>query len=119
MVNDALRAADLSPAPTPEQVYTADDAKCYKPGAEIYRALLRQLGRDARPQDVFLVSSNPFDVVGARAVGMRALWVDRAGTGWTDALGAGLGPGGRELAPTEIVRGLGDIAAYVRTLPNA
>jgi 2-haloacid dehalogenase len=61
--------------------------------------------------------SNPFDVIGARALGMGAIWVDRSGAGWTDALGDSLGPGGRELVPSKIVSDLGDVAEYVRSLP--
>lgn len=29
--------------------------------------------------EVRLISSNPFDVVGAKAAGMQAAWVDRSG----------------------------------------
>jgi FMN phosphatase YigB (HAD superfamily) len=57
MVKDALRAADLSPAPGPSQVYTADDAKAYKPSPAIYNGLLEQLGRTGHAQDVYLVSA--------------------------------------------------------------
>lgn len=53
---------------------------------------------------MWLVSGNPFDVVGARAVGMQAVWVDRAGNGWTDQLVQGAV--GR---PTLIVEGLGEV----------
>jgi 2-haloacid dehalogenase len=63
--------------------------------------------------------SNPFDVVGARACGLNAIWVDRSGSGWSDQLGMGLGPGGRELAPTKIVKGLGEVAEYVRSLQGS
>ena len=39
--------------------------------------------------DIWLVSGNPFDVVGAKAMGMKAAWVDRAGSGWADQLVGG------------------------------
>ena len=57
---------------------------------------------------VWLVSGNPFDVVGARAVGIQACWVNRKGGhhgkgGWSDRLGD-LASGG----PTIEVRGVGE-----------
>ena len=53
---------------------------------------------------MWLVSGNPFDVVGARAVGMQAAWVDRAGKGWQDKLGG---------EPTVVVRSLEEVADAV------
>lgn len=68
------------------------------------------------PGDVWLVSSNPFDVLGAVSAGMRAAWVDRKGTGWVDGLGGTLssldgGEGG--LGPTVVVRGVGEAVGEV------
>src|SRR5215210_5769924 len=57
----------------------------YKPSPETYRHAARRLGRSI--VEVRLVSSNPFDVVGAEAAGMRAAWVDRSG-GPFDTLGS-------------------------------
>lgn len=54
--------------------------------------------------EIFLVSGNPFDVVGGRSVGMNAIWVDRAGKGWQDSMVAGTWNG-----PTEIVRSLDQV----------
>ena len=59
--------------------------------------------------EMWLVSGNPFDVVGARAVGMRAVWVDRGGKGWADGL-----VGGEEWGPTAVVGGLGEVVEVVR-----
>jgi 2-haloacid dehalogenase len=58
---------------------------------------------------VWLVSGNPFDVVGARAVGLQATWVDRAGGhhgmgGWNDRSRELVGEGG-EVGPTVVVKG--------------
>ena len=39
---------------------------------------LRRTGPDEMGE-IWLVTSNPFDVVGARAAGMKAAWVDREG----------------------------------------
>jgi 2-haloacid dehalogenase len=58
-------------------------------------------------EKIWLVSGNPFDVVGARSVGMRAAWVDRGGRGWCDGLGGLLDDGnGKGLGPIIIVGGV-------------
>lgn len=56
-------------------VVSVDDVKTFKPDPEVYRYLARRL---ERPMDeVWLVSSNPFDVIGAKAAGLKAAWVRR------------------------------------------
>jgi len=51
--------------------------KVYKPSPVVYRHVASSLGR---PLDqVRLISSNPFDVIGAEAAGMQAAWVNRSG----------------------------------------
>ena len=60
---------------------------------------------------MWLVSGNPFDVVGARAVGMQAAWVDRAGGGWSDGLGDLVGEGVR---PTIVAREVGEAVEKIR-----
>jgi 2-haloacid dehalogenase len=40
-----------------------------------------------RPQDVILISSNPFDICGAGSMGMKSLWINRTESGWNDRLG--------------------------------
>ena len=86
------------------------DVKKFKPHPDVYKHLAQVVGKDeGEMRDMWLVSGNPFDVVGARAVGMKAAWVDRKGDGWTDALVAG--EVGR---PTVVVRGLGEVVDAVR-----
>lgn len=84
----------------------ADHVKAFKPALSIYHHLLSSMGRTAQPKSVYLVSSNPFDVTGAIAAGINAIWVDRSGKGWMDQLGE----------PTHIVRGLDGIPALVEKL---
>jgi 2-haloacid dehalogenase len=64
---------------------SVDEVGVYKPSPETYRHVARRLGRPIG--EVRLVSSNPFDDVGAEAAGMRAAWVDRSG-GPFDTLGS-------------------------------
>jgi 2-haloacid dehalogenase len=54
-----------------------DEVQAYKPSPKAYRRVAERLGRPIN--EVRLVSSNPFDDIGAEAAGMRAAWVDRSG----------------------------------------
>lgn len=56
-------------------VLSVDDVKTFKPDPEAYHYLARRLERPAA--EVWLVSSNPFDVIGAKSAGLRAAWVKR------------------------------------------
>jgi 2-haloacid dehalogenase len=64
---------------------SVDEVHTYKPSPRVYRHVARRLGRPVG--EVRLVSSNPFDDVGAQAAGMRTAWVDRSG-GPFDTLGS-------------------------------
>ena len=66
------------------RVVSVDEVGAYKPSPKAYRRAAERLGRPIG--GVRLVSSNPFDAVGAQAAGMRAAWVDRSG-GPFDTLG--------------------------------
>jgi 2-haloacid dehalogenase len=63
---------------------SVDEVKTYKPAPETYRHAAWRLGRPIG--EVRLVSSNPFDDIGAEAAGMKSAWVDRSG-GLFDTLG--------------------------------
>jgi 2-haloacid dehalogenase len=76
MLEALLDAAELSPYFRGS--ISVDEVRVYKPSPETYRHVARRLGRSIG--EVRLVSSNPFDVVGAEAAGMRAAWVDRSGS---------------------------------------
>jgi 2-haloacid dehalogenase len=58
-----------------EGVISVDDLKTFKPDPEVYHYLARRLGAD--PSETWLVSSNPFDVIGAKAAGLMAAWIKR------------------------------------------
>ncbi len=58
-----------------EDVVSVDDLKTFKPDPEVYKYLARRFGRPV--EKVWLVSSNPFDVIGAKPAGMKAAWVQR------------------------------------------
>lgn len=54
---------------------SVDEIQVYKPSPKVYHHAAKRLGRS--PAEVRLVSSNPFDDIGAEAAGLRAAWVDR------------------------------------------
>jgi 2-haloacid dehalogenase len=93
-----------------KKLVSVDEVRTYKPTAEAYSHLQAQADED-NDAVVWLVSANPFDVAGARSVGLRSAWIDRAGTGWVDRLGEAIfGVGDdvrkRRARPTVIAKGV-------------
>ncbi|KAL2870567.1 haloacid dehalogenase, type II [Aspergillus lucknowensis] len=109
MVSNSVRSSpDLAPHATVfADIVSVDGVKQFKPAPAVYLHLAERVGKAAQLEDVWLVSGNPFDVVGARSVGLNAIWVDRAGQGWIDAAV----PGER---PTVVVRSLEEILDVVK-----
>lgn len=56
-------------------VISVDDLKTFKPDPEVYHYLAHRL--DTTPSRTWLVSSNPFDVIGAKSAGLMAAWIKR------------------------------------------
>jgi 2-haloacid dehalogenase len=56
-------------------VISVDAVKAFKPDPEVYHYLARRLGTEL--SETWLVSSNPFDVIGAKAVDLMAAWIQR------------------------------------------
>lgn len=57
-------------------VVSVDEMKSFKPNPGVYSHFLRRAG--ASGTNAWLISSNPFDVIGAISSGMRAVWVKRS-----------------------------------------
>ena len=57
-------------------VVSADDIQTFKPDPAVYQHLLSQTR--AQPEDTWLISSNPFDVIGSLACDLNAAWVQRS-----------------------------------------
>ena len=112
MVSSSLTNSSPSLAAAFDSIIVVEECRKYKPAPETYNHLAARVGKDVldaeQMAEIWLVSGNPFDVVGGRAVGMNAIWVDRAGTGWLDAMI--LTEGTR---PTEVVGGLGEVVDVV------
>jgi len=58
-----------------EDVVSVDDLRTFKPDPAVYAYLAQRTGRP--PGETWLISSNGWDVIGAKAAGLRAVWVKR------------------------------------------
>ena len=57
-------------------VVSCDDVRSFKPNPAVYAHFLRQV--QASGDSAWLISGNPFDVIGAISAGMRGAWVQRS-----------------------------------------
>jgi 2-haloacid dehalogenase len=57
------------------KIVSVDTLRTFKPDPAVYDHLVAEL--NAPRETVWLISSNPFDVIGAKACGLRAAWVKR------------------------------------------
>ena len=79
-------------------VVSVDDIKSFKPNPAVYKHFLQESEADAG--DSWLISSNPFDILGAISAGMNGAWLKRSE-------GAVFDPWGIE--PTVIIESLGEL----------
>jgi len=79
-------------------VVSVDELKSFKPNPAVYGNFLRKSG--ATGDSAWLISSNPFDVIGAISAGMRAAWVKRSDDAIFDPW---------EIEPTLTVRSLEEL----------
>lgn len=77
---------------------SADEIKTFKPNPDIYHHFLRRA--QAGPGHTWLISSNPFDVLGALNAGLHAAWVRRADTAVFDPW---------DIAPTVTINSLEEL----------
>ncbi|OTB00755.1 hypothetical protein M426DRAFT_323999 [Hypoxylon sp. CI-4A] len=85
--NSVKNSPDLGPhAHRFKSLIVVDSLKCFKPDMRVYNHLVKEVGKQGEEKDVWVVSANPFDVAGAGVAGLRAAFIDRAGTGWIDRL---------------------------------
>jgi 2-haloacid dehalogenase len=57
------------------KIVSVDPIHTFKPDPAVYEHLVSEV--NAEKEMVWLISSNPFDVIGAKACGLRAAWVQR------------------------------------------
>jgi 2-haloacid dehalogenase len=58
-----------------ESIVSVDEVKSFKPNPAVYSHFLRR--SESIGSEAWLISSNPFDVIGAISFGMRAAWIQR------------------------------------------
>ena len=85
-------------------VISVHEVQSFKPDPAVYQHFLQRSG--ARPDESWLISSNPFDVIGAVAVGMQAAWVKRSPDALFDPWG---------IQPSVTVSGLSELPAAINT----
>lgn len=83
-------------------IVSVDAMKSYKPNPGVYGYFLRQV--QAAGSDAWLVSSNPFNVIGAVSAGMRAAWVKRSADALFDPWG---------IDPTLVVGSVSELAGRI------
>ena len=81
-VEEVLRASGL--LERFEGVVSCDALATFKPNPDVYRYFMKEAGG---PNDAWLVSGNPFDVIGAISAGMKSAWVKRSGRAVFDPWG--------------------------------
>lgn len=56
------------------QIISCEEVKTFKPNPSVYQHLLSV----TQDNDTYLVSSNPFDVLGAQSAGIKTVWLQRS-----------------------------------------
>ncbi|MBY4677137.1 haloacid dehalogenase type II [Marinobacterium arenosum] len=62
--------------PLLSDIVSVDDKRTYKPNPVVYDYLVERTG--SRKEDCWLVSSNPWDVIGGKSAGLNAAWIKRS-----------------------------------------
>jgi len=83
-------------------IVSVDDIKSYKPNPAVYAYFMRKTVSIASKS--WLISSNPFDVIGAISNGMRSVWIKRTPNAIFDPW---------EIEPTAIVESIIDLKAIL------
>lgn len=83
-------------------VVSVDDVRSFKPDPGVYAHFLNTT--DTQAKDAWMVSGNPFDIIGAVSAGMHAAWVRRSKEIIFDPWG---------IEPDILVSGLGQLKAHL------
>ena len=59
-----------------EDVVSVDELSTFKPNPDVYQYLRKR--HSAKTKHTWLISSNPFDIIGARASDLHAVWIKRS-----------------------------------------
>jgi len=83
-------------------VVSVDEIKSFKPNPDVYNHFMKRTGSDGA--NTWMISSNPFDVIGAVSAGMMAAWIKRSQQAIFDPWG---------IEPTIIVNNLTDLSGHI------
>lgn len=86
-----------------EGIVSTDAIKSYKPNPGVYAHFLRE--SKSTGAEAWLISSNPFDVIGAISAGLRAAWVKRSPEAIFDPW---------KIEPTVTVEGIIELYEYLK-----
>ncbi|MCC8986997.1 MAG: haloacid dehalogenase type II [Candidatus Contendobacter sp.] len=108
-VEASIRAllSNAGALPHLEDVVSVDDLRTFKPDPAVYAYLARRTGRP--PGETWLVSSNAWDVIGAKAAGLRAVWVKRQPDAVFDPW---------DVEPDLVIKGLDELPARLARQPG-
>lgn len=81
-----------------EGIVSVEEVKTFKPNPVVYAHFLQQT--KSSESDSWLISGNPFDVIGAISAGMRSVWIKRSDDAVFDPWG---------IEPTEIANNITDL----------
>lgn len=84
-------------------VVSVDDCRTFKPSPDVYEHLLNTTSASA--EEAWLISSNPFDVIGAISSGLRGVWVQRSAESTFDPWG---------IEPTVTIPSLRALSDHIR-----
>jgi 2-haloacid dehalogenase len=101
MLGDVVKNAGLEGAFS--QLISVDEVKIYKPSPAAYQLAVKKMGCNA--ESIGFVSSNFFDVAGAKVFGFRTYWVNRS-----NVPGEELG-----VTPDAILKSLSDLIELVKS----
>ncbi|NTW70147.1 MAG: haloacid dehalogenase type II [Chlorobiaceae bacterium] len=88
-------------------IISVDEVHSFKPDPAVYNHFLDRTSSKAT--ESWLVSANPFDVIGARAAEMQSAWLQRSPEMLMDPW---------EIKPTLIIKGLEDLAESITSFQN-
>src|SRR5262245_15282629 len=87
-----------------DDVISADEVRTFKPDSAVYAHAVERLGHT--PSALWLVSSNPWDIIGASTAGLRTVWIKRDPKAVFDPW---------EVEPKLVVSGLNRLAPLLRS----
>ena len=56
-------------------IISVDELQTFKPNPKVYEYLATKTGAD--PTNCWVISSNPFDVIGGKSAGLNTAWIQR------------------------------------------